>query len=283
MKMFKIAILALAVVSLAACNRVAPGHVGIKVNNFGSEAGVSDRALGVGYYYAGPGTSIYEYPIYTSTYNWTKSLAEGKALDESFTFQDKNGLNLSADVSIAYKVNADKAPILFQKYRTDMDGIVAGPMRNAIRNAIVEEASLLGVEEIYGPKKAALIAKALADTQKYFAPFGLEVEQMYWASNIRMPGIVEDQINKRNANEQAALAAVANVATAEANANAAVKEAEGRAKAIKLEADAISANPGIIQMRAIEKWDTHLPTTMIPGAALPFIGNVTPVDLTKKN
>lgn len=266
-----VVLLALAATSLAACSKVEPGHVGIKVNNFGSDAGVSNEALGVGYYYAGPGTSIYEYPVFTSTYSWTKTENEGNVSDESFNFQDKNGLSLSADVSIAYRVDARKAPILFQKYRTDMDGIVQGPMRTAIRNAINTEASNMTVEEIYGPRKAELAQKALADVQKYFEPFGLHIEQLYWASTIRVPEAVLKQINQKIANEQAALAAQASVATAEANARARVAEAEGRAKAMQVEANAISTNPQILQLRAIEKWNGQYPQYVGGGMPLPTL------------
>ena len=272
MKIKSIALLAVSALTLTACSKVEPGHVGIKVNNFGSDAGVSNEALGVGYYYAGPGTSIYEYPVFTSTYSWTKTEVEGNPVDESFSFQDKNGLSLSADVSIAYRVDARKAPILFQKYRTDMDGIVQGPMRTAIRNAINTEASNMTVEEIYGPRKAELAAKALANVQKYFEPFGLHIEQLYWASTIRVPEAVLKQINQKIANEQAALAAQASVATAEANARARVAEAEGRAKAMQVEANAISTNPQILQLRAIEKWNGQYPTYVGGGMPLPTIG-----------
>jgi hypothetical protein len=41
---------------MAACSRVEPGHVGIKVKNWGSEAGVSNVALPVGTYMTGLGT-----------------------------------------------------------------------------------------------------------------------------------------------------------------------------------------------------------------------------------
>ncbi|WP_157219665.1 SPFH domain-containing protein [Flavisphingomonas formosensis] len=257
---------------LTSCSRVEPGHVGIKVNNFGSAAGVSDRALGVGWYFTPVGTNIYEYPIYTSTYAWTANREEQTQSDESFGFQDRNGLNLSADVSVAYRVDPVKAPILFQKYRTDMTGIVAGPLRNAVRSALVEEASNLGVEEIYGPKKAQLIGRAWQDVSRYFEPFGLHVEQLYWASNIRVPDQVLGQINTKIANEQAALAAQANVATVKANADALIAQAEGKARASQIEGDALRANPEILRQRVIEKWDGHMPTYMAgTGASLPFI------------
>lgn len=266
-----LALILIVIFFMSSCSRVEPGHVGIKVSNFGSSAGVSDYSLGVGWYFTPPGTSIFEYPIYTSTYTWTENPKEQSPVDESFNFQDKNGLNLSADVAVAYRVDPVKAPILFQKYRTDMAGIVAGPLRNAIRSALVEEASGLGVEEIYGPRKAELISRTLKDAQSYFEPFGLHVEQLYWASNIRVPEQVLAQINNKIANEQAALAAQANVATVKANADAAIAEAEGKAKATQIEGDALRANPEILHQRAIEKWNGQLPTYMGGNGQLPFI------------
>lgn len=128
--------------------QVEPGNVGIRVNNIAG--GVSPRPLGVGWYFAPPGAKIYEYPVFTRTYSWTSSTTEQSPLDESFGFQDKNGLSLKADVAVSYHVDPSKAPILFQRYRTDMDQIISGPLRNAIRNAIVERAAQLGVEQIYG-------------------------------------------------------------------------------------------------------------------------------------
>lgn len=261
----------LILVPVTSCSRVEPGHVGIKVNNFGGSAGVSDRSLGVGWYFTPFGTNIYEYPIYTSTYAWTRSKDEQSETNEEFNFQDKNGLNLSADVSVAYRVDPVKAPILFQKYRTEMGGIVAGPLRNAIRSALNEESAQLGVEEIYGPKKAALINATLRDVSRYFEPVGLHVEQLYWASNIRVPDQVLNQINTKIANEQAALAAQANVATVKANAEAQIAQAEGKARASQVEGEALRANPEILRQRAIEKWDGKMPTYMGNGGQLPFV------------
>ncbi|MBO9714382.1 SPFH domain-containing protein [Sphingomonas sp.] len=262
--------LLLLIVPVTSCSRVEPGHVGIKVNNFGSAAGVSDASLGVGWYFTPFGTNIYQYPVYTSTYAWTRTSAEQSETNEEFNFQDRNGLNLSADVSVAYRVDPVRAPILFQKYRTEMGGIVAGPLRNAVRSALNEEAAKLGVEEIYGPRKAALINLVRADVARYFEPFGLHVEQLYWASNIRVPDQVLAQINTKIANEQAALAAQANVATVKANADAQIAQAEGKARASQIEGDALRANPEILRQRAIEKWDGKLPT-YLGGGQLPFI------------
>jgi len=186
----------LAWAAMSSFARVQPGQVGIRVNNIAG--GVSPNSLPVGWYFAPPGTHIYEYPVFTRTYTWTRSATEQNEVDESFNFQDKNGLSLKADVAVSYHVDPARASILFQRYRTDMDQIIAGPLRNAIRNAIVERAAQLGVEEIYGNHKAELIATAQARVQQFFAPVGLQVEQIYWAGNIVVPQAVLAQINARS-------------------------------------------------------------------------------------
>ena len=261
-----VAAVALAMTSFA---RVQPGNVGIRVNNIAG--GVSPNSLGVGWYFAPPGTHIFEYPVFTRTYTWTARSTEQTAIDESFSFQDKNGLGLSADVAVSYHVDPARASILFQRYRTDMDQIIAGPLRNAIRNAIVERAAQLGVEEIYGPHKTELINTALGQVRRFFSPVGLQVEQLYWAGNIVVPQQVLQQINAKIANEQQALAAQANVATARADADARVAKAEGDAKAIQVEAEAIRTNPEIVKLRAVEKWNGQLPTYVGGNGPMPFV------------
>ncbi len=256
-------------VALAGCGQVKPGHVGIKVNQYGSGAGVSDQPLGVGTYFTPFGTNIYEYPVFTNTYTYTRSSTEGATNNEEFNFQDKNGLGLSADIAVSYSVNTILAPKLFQKYRTDAAGIIAGPLRNAIRNALVNRAAAMGVDEIYGPRKQELLTTVQNDVAAYFAPYGLNVEKLFWAGNVRVPDVVLTQINNKIANEQQALAAQAQVATIQAEAQQRIAAAEGEAKAIQLQGETLRSNPAVLQLRAIEKWDGHLPT--VTSGATPFV------------
>lgn len=260
---------AVGIFCLSSFARVEPGQVGIRVNNIAG--GVRPESLPVGWYVALPGTHIYQYPVFTRTYTWTASKTEQNDVDEAFTFQDKNGLSLKADVGVSYHVDPSRASILFQRYRTDMDQIIAGPLRNAIRNAIVERAAQLGVEEIYGTHKAELIATATKRVQGFFAPVGLQVEQVYWAGNVVVPEAVLNQINAKIANEQQALAAKANVETAKADAEARIAKAAGDAKAIQVEAEAIRTNPEIVNLRAVEKWNGQLPTYMGGSGPMPFL------------
>ncbi|WP_237235042.1 SPFH domain-containing protein [Sphingobium yanoikuyae] len=271
--------------SVAACTRVDPGHVGVKVNRYGSDAGVESKALGVGTYQTMFGVDIYEYPIYTNNFTWGRAGkdADGNDLpNNEMAFQDRNGLIVTGDVAVAYRVDPIKAPVLFQKYRTGMDGIVAGPLRNAVRSAIVDTASNMTVEEIYGPKKTVLINRSLLAVRKYFEPFGLHVEQLYWAGPVRIPENILERINARAQNEQAAIAAQANVATIEAQARAEVAKAEGQAKAqtvraqaqaesMRIQAQALEANPKLVQYEWVRKWDGRMPGTVYCSANAPCV------------
>jgi regulator of protease activity HflC (stomatin/prohibitin superfamily) len=270
-------IVAIILLMLARCSfeRVESGNVGVRVNQLGSGAGVSPTPLNVGWYFTPPGVNIYEYPIFTNTQAWKG--------DDRFVFQDKNGMTVSADVSVAYRADPSKAPLLFQKYRTTMDTLLEGPVRQTLRQAVVAEASTLTVDQIYGAQKAALIERARQRANKYLNQFGLVIEQLFWDSNINLPESVQQQIAARVENEQRAIATQAQVATATARANIQQAEAEGyanakltRAKAdaeaTRLMGDALRASPESIEQQAIAKWDGSVPQIIGSASQVPFVG-----------
>lgn len=98
----------------------------------------------------------------------------------------------------------------------------------------------------------------------------------------RMLAEVEVQKLQQNAEREKVQAQIT-VTQANARADAVRAEAEAKAAATRLagnaEADAIRAkgaalrdNPELINLTAAEKWNGQLPTTMVPGSAVPFIG-----------
>lgn len=275
--MKKILLVAVAALGLAACDRVDSGYVGVQVDRYGSSAGVQEKPLGVGTYWFRFGSDIYPYPVFTNRYAWAKT----EEKNEEITFQDKNGLIVSADVNVAYRVNPALAPKLFQTYRGSMDDIVAGPLRDRVRSAINNSASAITVEDIYGPKKSLLIANALKQVRAYFKPMGLEIDQLDWAGPIRIPDSIMDRIKSRAQSEQAKIAAEAQVATeeaegrakvakAKAEAEAATAIAEGEAAVTRAKNAAIAQNPGY-QDEWIRKWDGQLPQTVYCSSETPCV------------
>ena len=133
----------------------------------------------------------------------------------------------------------------------------------------MRRASNYGVEEIYGPKKAELATLAESDVRNFFAPFGLVIERLYWTSNINLPNQVRDQIEGKIAAEQNALKEQANVAVFQAQAQQRIAQAQGDAQATNLQGAALRANPEVLHLRAIEKWDGRLP--QVTSGATPFV------------
>lgn len=62
-----------------------------------------------------------------------------------------------------------------------------------------------------------------------------------------------------------------NLAVAKANAEAIRISGDATADAIRARAAALSDNPLLVQLTAVERWDGRMPTTMPPNGAVPFV------------
>ena len=89
----------------------------------------------------------------------------------------------------------------------------------------------------------------------------------------------EEAIEAKVTAEQNALREKNNLDKVRFEAQQKVVSAEATAKAIKIQAEAITQQGGreYVNLKAVEKWDGHLPQQMIPNSALPFINLTSPV------
>jgi regulator of protease activity HflC (stomatin/prohibitin superfamily) len=81
----------------------------------------------------------------------------------------------------------------------------------------------------------------------------------------------KEKVNAEIAVTQAKGQAESNLARARAEAEATRVKGEAEASAIKARAEALAQNQNLIELTKAERWDGKLPTTMIPGSAVPFI------------
>lgn len=74
-----------AALSLSSCQsvKVKPGYTGIKVYLLGGEKGVDHETVGTGRYWLSINEDMYQFPLFTQNYVWTKNPAEGSPNDES--------------------------------------------------------------------------------------------------------------------------------------------------------------------------------------------------------
>lgn len=263
-----------AIAILAGCSKVPAGHVGVIVNLYGSEKGVELREVGVGRYWVGWNEELYRFPTFTQTETWTG--------DEAISFQTVEGMKVGAEVGITYAVAPDKVSALFQKYRSGIDEITTKFLRNMVRDAFNDVASKLPVESVYGAGKADLLLAVEERVRKQVQPIGINLERVYYASDLVLPPQVTQSLNakiqatqmaeqRRNEVAQAKAEADKERARAQGEADAKLLLAQADAQAIAVRAQALRSNPDVVTLNAVEKWDGKLPTYLSPGAPLPFI------------
>lgn len=281
MKKHLVALLPLLAISCR--DAVPPGHVGIIVNLYGTDKGVSEKAVPVGRYWIGMNEELYTFPTFSKTYSWTKDPSEGSPNDESLTFQDSSGMSINTDVGITWSIPADQAVKVFQKFRKGVDEINDTFLRNTARTALVAEGGKYSIEVLMGGKKEDLMKGVEARVQAEVAAVGISVEKVFFLGRFDIPESVRTSLDEKvkatqkamqieNEVRQTKAEAEKQIVTAEANAKARLTQAKAEAEANRMIASSITSE--LIRIKEIEvssKWNGALPTQMIPGSALPFV------------
>lgn len=274
-----VALMGVALGTLVACTDVPAGNVGVKVFLLGGDKGVDTEVLGVGRYWIGMNEDLYIFPTFMQNYVWTKDPTEGSPNDESISFQTADGMTANADIGISYSLDPEKISIIFQTYRRGVEEITDTFLRNMVRDALVKQASNKPIEYVYGAGKADLIAAVQKDVSDQVSAIGIKIDKIYWIGEIRLPPVVLDSINNKNAATQMAQQRQNEVAQAKAEADKKIEDARGtaesilrvaeaQAKANRLLADSLSSE--FVQYQAITKWNGELPK-MTGSSAVPFI------------
>lgn len=262
--------------AIASWQKVPAGHVGVQVHLLGTERGVDTFAKPVGRTFVGWQQELYLYPTFTQNYVWTKGNDPDSEGDESLSFQDKQGLEINADVGIAYNVDPNKATVLFQKYRKGVDEITDSVLRNYVRDALNTETSTMSVEEIYGVGKAGLMERATKRVKDQVEPFGIRIEKIYWINSMRLPAGVQKALNakieatqkaQQRENEVQQAIAEANKAREAARgvADAQLLKAKAEAEAIEIKGRALRENANLVELTVAERWNGKYPDTLIIG------------------
>lgn len=255
---------------------VRAGNVGVLVNTMGAGKG-EIKKVGVGRYFLGVGEDIFIFPTFKQTATWTKSLTEGNPVDESLSFQTKEGMPINVDVGITYHLEEDKVVDLFRSYRRGADEITHIFLRNHIRDAMVRTAAPLSIEQVSTGRSAFMDTVKELVTEKV-APLGIVIEDIYLVNDFRYPELVRKAIDDKNAAIQRAQQRENELRETEAESKKVAAQARGKAEAILAEAEAQSkANEllsksitqQLIEIKKIEKWDGKL--SQVSGSSTPMI------------
>jgi len=255
---------------------VNPGYVGIVIHRAGG--GVDPVPLGPGIHARIPfATGIEEYPVFLKTVVLTKSPNEGSALNDEINVNSVEGQPISLDVSLSFQLEQSQTPKLYTTFRTDINQITHGFVKQTIRQALQEVVGTEPVADVIGPKKAEATNRVRTLISQRLQPMGFDVRQ-FTINELRAPPAVMDAINQKNVMQQQALTAQNELQKNTFNAQGDSIKAAGRAKAITAEAEAQarantllaqSITPTLVQYQIANKWDGKLPT--YSGGGTPMI------------
>jgi regulator of protease activity HflC (stomatin/prohibitin superfamily) len=248
------------------CERIDAGHVGVRVNLYGTGKGVGDITECTGWVFYNPiSTKIYEFPTYIQHKEYVKT----EDADNSFVVNSKDGSEFHVAPIVNYSVQREKVPFIFAKYRRTLESIEEGFLKTTIYDAFRMTANAYTAEELISNRQAfetKVRAKLDADLLKE----GFIITQL--TSNLGYPETFKRAIEAKNNAVQTALTAENQVKTAEAQAKIKVATAEGNAQAMlatsKAEAESYklkqsAITPMLLQQMWIEKWNGVLPTTQL--------------------
>ena len=255
---------------------ITPGSVGIVIHKLGG--GVDPKPLGPGLHLRNPlTTAIEEYPVYMQTLVLTAAPTEGSAGSDAINVNSVEGQPVSLDVSLSFELDQAHTPTLYSTFRTDIETIQHGYMKQAIRQALQEVVGSEEIANILGPRKAEVVNRAQALISQRLASYGFVVKQ-FTINEIRAPQAVMDAINQKNVMQQQALTAQNELQKNMYQAQGDSIKAAGRAMAILAEARAQaeanrllseSVTPTLVQYEMMKRWNGQMP--QVSGGAVPMI------------
>ena len=265
------------VVLSSACKRIDAGHVGLVVKLYGSEKGVQDVTEATGWVWFNPFTTqIYEFPTFVQNAIFTRDAGEGSKINEEFRVTTKDGLVVSFDVSMNYRVAPNKAAEIFKKYRKPLADLDKTIMRNYMRDAYNKISGKYTAEQLY-ENKVQFQAESENEIKNFLGREGFFVEQVVLLNELRLPQGIVDNINAKINARQIALKKEQEIAQEKAEAQKEIEKAKGYAEAmrIRVEAEAEynkklaeSISPNLIEYEKIKKWNGQTPSVVGSGGGL---------------
>jgi regulator of protease activity HflC (stomatin/prohibitin superfamily) len=192
-------------------------------------------------------------------------------------------------LSVSYRVPEDSVEELYSQYGTIdkmVDRLISRKVPDAMKNVFgrytaisaIQDRTKLGIDINEALKKSVVGPVVIDSVQIEDVTFSDAYEQ---SIEKRMMAEVEIQTKRQNL-ETERINAEITVTQAKAQADSALARAQAEAEAIRVrgiaEADAIKArgealrqNAELIALTQAEKWNGVLPTTMVPGSAVPFL------------
>ncbi|HVW96105.1 MAG TPA: prohibitin family protein [Mucilaginibacter sp.] len=192
----KIAVLVIIIGALLSSVKIIdPGKVGVQTL-FGK---VQNGVLESGLHIINPFVDITNFSIQTENYTMSAKTSEGQVEgDDAIRVLSSDGLEVTIDLSVLYKVNPVKAPFIYQNIGVNYEDKIVRPVtRTAIRDNAVNYVAV----DLYSTKREEFQYKINKTITDNFAKNGLLVQQVL-VRNISLPATVRASIESKIQAEQ---------------------------------------------------------------------------------
>jgi len=227
------------------------GHIGVQV----TLGEVNQQTLAEGMHMVNPISRIKEVEVRLVTTKLEKASAGTKDLQQIHT-----------DIVMNYRIDGSKAAHIYKEFGFDLQDRVILPALSESLKAVTAHYTS---EELI-TKRDVVSGQVKEEVAGKLVKYGVEVGDISLV-NFGFSEEYQRAIESKVVATQSKLKAEQDLQRIEVEAKQEIAKAEGRAKAIQIETQAINSQGGAsyVQLKAIERWDGKLPTTS--GGAVPFI------------
>lgn len=228
------------------------GHIGIQVT-FGT---VHQQTLTEGAHLVNPMSVVREVDVRLVTTKLKEASAGTKDLQQVHT-----------DIVVNYRLDGTKVGHIYKEFGLNLEDKVILPGINEAFKAVVARYTS---EELI-TKRDVVSQQIREELGTKLGKYNVGVNDISLV-NFAFSAEYQKAIEAKVIATQSKLKAEQDLTRIEVEAKQEIAKAEGRAKAIQIQTQAINSQGGAayVQLRAIEKWDGKLPVTQA-GGAVPFI------------
>lgn len=217
----------------SAVRQIEPGEIGVQVL-FGS---VQDQVLYEGLSLVNPFVDVRSMSIQTSNYTMSGVSDEGmKAGDDAIRVLSADGLEVTIDLTVLYRVIPTEAPNIVRRIGPDYQDKVVRPIT---RTRIRENSVYYTAMDLYSKRRDEFQKRISENIEKDFHSRGLVLENLL-VRNISLPPSVKESIERKITAEQEAQRMEFVLAKGEQEAKLKRIEAEGVATAQRILSEALT-------------------------------------------
>ena len=230
---------------------ISAGHVGV-ITLFGE---VNMDALPEGMHFVNPLSNVRTLDVRVVKADLKGASASTKDLQQVHT-----------DLVVNYRIDGAKAPHIYKEFGFNLEDNVLDPSTSEALKAVTAK---YDSEELI--TKRDMVSKEIKqELQSKVLPYGLTIQSIS-VVNFKFSDDYQRAIESKVIATQSKLKAEQDLQRIEVEAKQAIAKAEGEARAIAIQSQAINAGGGkdYVNLKAIEKWDGKL--SQVSGGNTPFI------------